>query len=91
MNNEMRTIGRKIYFLKQTGDVILDTGQRKGNVSPTTIEEDIQIYSQLKINRNLFDCIQLDYGHASQEFMSASGYKVNPETRKIEFYYSEEE
>ena len=36
-------IGRRIYYDKTTGNVILDTGEREGHVVPTTVEQVLNI------------------------------------------------
>ena len=81
-------IGRKIYYCKVTGDVIVDTGERAGNVRETTTEEDFQAYKALsERNPETVGMIQLEYGQYSQDFMECNGYRVNPETQQIEFSY----
>ena len=40
-------IGKRIYYLKVDGRVILDTGEAEGWVNPTTTEDDWRIYSEL--------------------------------------------
>jgi len=37
-------IGRKIYYEKSTGNVILDTGEREGSVVETTTAQDFASY-----------------------------------------------
>ena len=81
-------IGRKIYHDIATGNVIIDTGERQGSVIPTTIEQDIQTYKALsERNRETFDYIELEYGQYAQDFAECNGYKVNPETKELEFSY----
>ena len=79
-------IGKRIYFDIETGNIILDTGERVGAVVKTTIEQDITSYKVLnERNRESYDYIELEYGQYAQEFTEASGYKVNPETKELEF------
>jgi len=81
-------IGRRIYYDKQTGNVITDTGERQGLVVPTTVEQDIMAYSALsERNQNSFVYIELGYGQFAQDFIECDGYRVNPETKEIEFSY----
>lgn len=40
-------IGRRIYFDKLTGNVLVNTGERSGNVIETTVEYDLQVYKAL--------------------------------------------
>ena len=84
----MKQIGRRIYYDVQTGNVIVDTGERAGYVVPTTVELDIQAYKALsERNRNTFDFIELPYGAYAQDFAVCNGYRVNPETKQLEFSY----
>lgn len=84
----MVSIGRKIYFDKPTGDVLVDTGERSGFVSKTTLEQDISTYKVLsERNRNTFDVIELEFGQYTQDFIECNGYQVNPETKELEFSY----
>ena len=81
-------IGRKIYYDTTSGNVILDTGEFQGYVVPTTVEQDIQTYKALsERNRETFDTIELEYGQYAQDFMDCNGYRVNPETKELEFSY----
>lgn len=84
----MNRIGRRIYYEIETGNVIVDTGERAGFVMPTTVEEDIQTFKALsERNRETFDYIELPFGAYAQDFAACNGYRVNPETREIEFSY----
>jgi hypothetical protein len=84
----MMKVGRKIYYDKMTGCVIVDTGERFGAVRETTTEEDFQAYKALsERNPETVGMIQLEYGQYSQDFMECNGYRVNPETLEIEFSY----
>lgn len=85
-------VGRKIYYDKQTGNIIIDTGEMQGMVIPTTIEDDLLTYKNLS-ERNLesFDVIELAYGEYSQDFSTCNGYRINPETMGIEFSYPDEQ
>jgi len=81
-------IGRKIYFDAQTGNVLINTGQRQANVIPTTVEQDVAVYTVLsERNRESFDYIELEYGQYAQDFVECKGYRINPDTKQIEFSY----
>ncbi len=88
-------IGRKIFYEVETGNVIINTGERQGSVIPSTIEQDIATYKSLfERNRGSFDVIELEFGQYAQDFAECNGYRVNPETKELEFSYpnpSEEE
>ena len=81
-------IGRRIYYDLSTGNLIIDTGERQGFVSNTTIEQDIQVFKALsERSRDTFDYLQLEYGQYPQDFAECNGYRVNPETKELEFSY----
>lgn len=81
-------LGRKIYFDKITGNVLVDTGERMGSVRETTVEEDFQIYQTLAERvPETVDMIQLWFGQFAQDFAECNGYRVNPETKELEFSY----
>lgn len=84
----MNHIKRRIYYDISTGNVIQDTGERHGSVVPTTIEQDILTYTALsERNRDTFDVLELDYGAYAQDFAECNGYRVNLETKTLEFSY----
>lgn len=85
----MRYVGRKVYYDTVTGDVIANTGERMGvTVIPTTVERDIETFINLsERNPDSFDFIKLEYGQYTQDFASCNGYRVNPETKELEFSY----
>jgi len=81
-------IGRRIYYDIATGNVIVDTGERLGNVVETTVEQDFAAYAALAERvPETVGHIQLDYGQFSQDFAECDGYRINPETQDIEFAY----
>jgi hypothetical protein len=81
-------IGRRIYFELSTGNVILDKGEMQGSIVPTTIEQDIENYIVLQERvRESYDYIELPYGQYAQDFHECNGYRINLETRDMEFSY----
>ena len=84
----MLKLGRHIFYDLQ-GIVILDTGERVVPLdTPTTNEEYIKTYSILsERNRDSFDVLELEYGQYAQDFAESNGYRVNPETKELEFSY----
>ena len=81
-------IGRKIFYDKVTGNNIIDTGEHEGSVVKKTIEQDIATYTALsERNRDSFDVLELEYGQYAQDFAECNGYRVNPETKELEFSY----
>lgn len=84
----MNRLGRKIFFELSTGNVLIDTGEKQGAVKRTTIEEDIAVYKILsERNRNTFDVLELEFGQYAQDFAESIGYRINSDTKQIEFSY----
>ena len=83
-------IGKKIYYLKADGRVVLDTGTAEGWVLPTSVEQDFEIYEVLKgYTRESIDVLELKYNEYATEFNECTSYRVNPSSKKLEFDYSE--
>ncbi|SYX85886.1 hypothetical protein [Paenibacillus alvei] len=81
-------IGRRIYFDIATGSVLVDTGERSGNVVETTLDYDISVYKALNERvRESYDYIELEYRQYDESFAACNGYRINPKTKKIEFSY----
>ena len=82
-------LGKRIYYLKVDGRVILDTGEAEGWVNPTTSEDDWRIYTELsKYTKESLDYIQLKYDEFKTEFAECTSYKVNVDTKTLEFDYT---
>ena len=85
---EKINVGKRIYYDKITGEVILNTGDKQGVVIPMTAEQEIASYTALsERNRETFDVLELDYGEYAQDFAETNGYRINPDTKQIEFSY----
>lgn len=91
----MNYIGRRIYYNPSDGMVIFHLGETLGNfVERPSVEEDLLIQEQLN-NYTLddlgvsIDYIDLEYGVYQEEFDTCRTFRVNPETRSIEFSYKE--
>lgn len=88
----MNLIGRKIYYDKATGNVIVDTREHSGFVIKTTIEQDFETYVQLsERNPETVGLLELEYGQYAADFddvlAKRGDYRVNPETNEVEFWY----
>ena len=82
-------LGKRIYYLKVDGRVILDTGEAEGWVNQTTTEDDWRIYSELsKYNKSEVDFIELQFGEFKTEFAECTSYRVNVDTKTLEFDYT---
>lgn len=81
-------LGKRIYYDLKTGNVLVFIGDRQGPVIPTTVEQDIETFTALsERNRDTFDVLELPFGAFSQDFAECNGYRVNPETKTLEFSY----
>jgi len=71
-------IGRRIYYDLATGNIILDTGERSGDVVETTVEQDFAAYKSLAERvPETVGMLQLEYGQYAQDFATCSGYRVD--------------
>ncbi|MDX8359832.1 hypothetical protein [Cytobacillus sp. IB215316] len=81
-------VGRRIYYDKSTGNILIDTQEIYGFVTKTTVDHDINSYKELSDrNRESFDFIELEYGEYRQDFTECNGYRINTETLELEFSY----
>ncbi|NNV04771.1 hypothetical protein [Brevibacillus sp. MCWH] len=81
-------IGKKIYYDINTGEVLLIMPEMCGEYRETTFEEDYNTYKVLNERLiNTIGCIQLEYGQYAEDFSQCNGYRVNPETKQLEFSY----
>lgn len=81
-------IGRKVYYDKNTGNIILITSEMCGDVKETTIKEDFMIYKALsERNPETVGCIKLEYGQYREEFMNATSISVDTKTEQIIFNF----
>lgn len=71
-------IGRKIYYDKATGNVLIDTGERAGSVVETTQEQDFAVYAVLAERvPDTVGVIQLGYQELGADFAASNGYHVD--------------
>ncbi|MDQ0195811.1 hypothetical protein [Paenibacillus wynnii] len=81
-------IGRNIYFDKEVGIIIQDTGERSGNVVETTLDQDFEVYVNLAERvRNTVDVIELEYGDYAQDFQTGQLKGIDPVTKELLFSY----
>lgn len=78
-------IGRRIYFEKITGNIIVDTGERSGLVFETSIEEDFSSYIALaeRVPESV-GFLQLEYAQFMQDFFECNGYRVHQTEEEFE-------
>lgn len=89
-------LGKRIYFLKENGTVILEVGEMEGWVIEPekdfdkALEEAYKYYAELsKYNKEVLDFIDLEYGEYKTEFAEMTSYKIDVATRKPVFEYGE--
>lgn len=83
-------IARRIYFLKENGNVILRTNEGEGHLKELTPEDDWKIYSELKkYDKEAVDFVQLEYRQYSTEFSECTDYHVDVNKKEIVFEYGE--
>jgi len=84
----MTYIGRRIYFNKENGSIILDTGERCGAVVPTTVEEDFTSYRALQnVDRESLNYIELPYGEHQEDFATCTHYEIDVEANELIFHF----
>lgn len=81
-------VGRKIFFDKITGSILVDTGEWNDVIRGKTVDEDITTYSILsERTRDTFGVLELPFGAFAQDFAESNGYRVNVDTKELEFSY----
>ena len=81
--------GSRVYYLKTNGNVVFKTGQSSGWVTEITPTQDWEIYEELKkYTKESLDYIQLKYDEFKTEFAECTSYRVNVDTKTLEFDYT---
>ncbi len=88
-------VGRRIFFLKEIGVVILEIGEMEGGVieppkeREKALEQAYKYYPELnKYNKEEVDFIDLEFGEYETEFAEKTSYKIDITTRKPIFDYT---
>lgn len=74
-------IGRRIFYNLSNGNIVRDTGERKGDVIETTPLKDFSDYET-----ETMDYIQLGYGERKEEFQNKGSYRVDVITKELIIY-----
>ncbi|KOY81266.1 hypothetical protein I6G82_02785 [Lysinibacillus macroides] len=84
--------GRRIYFLKQNGQVIYDSGEGEGTVEiEQSFDSDYEnIFVLNEHSKNDIDFIDLEYGQYHEEFTNCVYYQVNPINKNVQFAFRNE-
>lgn len=78
---------RRIYYDAATGEKIIEV-PFFGYVTSTSVEQDIANYTALsERNRETYEVLELLFTDYAQDFSECNGYRVNPETKELEFSY----
>ena len=86
----IKQIGSKIYYCLLTGNVIKIIGDMQGYVKETTLDEDIEIYSELKErDKDSIGLLQFNYGEYYKLSKGSTGVIVDLETKELIFSYEE--
>ena len=73
-------IGAKIYYLKNTGNVVLHQGDVRGDIVESSFDEDYDNYILLKeYAKDSIGCLKLEYGELGRllEEHKANSFKVD--------------
>lgn len=86
------SIGSKVYYNKNTGNVLIFTNERSNDIKLSK-EEEYSIYDQLKkYSIEDIEYIELPYGMLATTLNNAKTYSINLDTKKLEVtYYTEDE
>lgn len=79
----METFKKRLYF--DSAGLVFFTVDL---YSESPISKDVEEFKVLsERNRDSFDVLELEYGQYAQDFAECNGYRVNPETKELEFSY----
>lgn len=81
----MKEVGRRLFYDKEIGNVLVNTGQLQGHVKETTPEQDIETYKALSERyKDTFDYVELEYGQYDEDFVESNGYRIVLNDAKLE-------
>jgi len=82
-------IGRRIYYRKDNGEFLFDTGEKIGRrVRDSTVEQDLSIIKSLHPDVELdnIDFIQLEFGEYRDAISLSRFLTVDPKTKRLQFH-----
>lgn len=88
---KMYSKGKRLYFLKLDGIVILDKGDRVGT-SPIEDDFEFDYDNQPELHAytsDEIDYIDLEHNQYAKEFSESSYFKINTQTKEVQFFYLE--
>lgn len=82
-------IGKRIFYDTTSGGIIVNTGERSGNVRETTPQDDIRVYKELADRvESTYSWMDFTYGaHKEEESLGGSIVRIDLETKKPVFKY----
>jgi len=82
-------IGKRVFYDTTSGNIIVNTGERSGNVLATTPQEDIMVYKELADRvEGTYSWVDFIYGaHREEESLGGSIVRIDLETKKPVFKY----
>lgn len=82
-------IGKRIFYDTTSGSIIVNTGERSGNVIVTTPQDDIKVYKELADRvEGTYSWIDFTYGaHKEEESLGGIIVRIDLETKKPVFKY----
>ncbi|OMF48716.1 hypothetical protein [Paenibacillus peoriae] len=84
----MTKFGRRIFYRKTTGEVLLIRGEAQGDVIESTIDDDFGFYPEIKaLDRDQVGVLQLEYGKHTEDFALATAHRVDPSTHTMLFTF----
>ena len=86
----IKQIGTKIYYCLLSGNVIKIIGDMQGYVKEATLDEDYEIYTELKErDKDSIGLLTFEYGEYPKLSQNSTGVMVNLETKELVFSYEE--
>lgn len=82
--------GSRFFYDTVTGVVFFEIREQEyGFDAPfTSVEHDVATFPALyERNPSTFDCLEIEFGQYKQDFDECIGFRVNPETKTLEFSY----
>ena len=82
-------IGKRIFYDTATGSVIVNTGEKSGDVIATSPQDDIKVYKELADRvEGTYSWIDFTYGaHREEESLGGVIIRIDLETSKPVFRY----
>lgn len=78
---------RYIFYDVLSGDILVHEARNRLSIMPS-VERAIEIYPKLRERSNdSYDVLILNYDDYAQDFAESNGYRVNSETKELEFSY----